>query len=306
MRVDAILSVALAALGGPRIVGNTPCPTPVEVEAALVGLVAEKGQPERPDVAELRADGDAVVVSLTAASGALVAQKHLDAQLSCAERARTAAVAIAAWRATLVPTAPTLSLGEPPAPLRRPATAATALATAAPLSPHNSPFRVELGASLGAAVDRVAVAPAGRLELALPLRSVPLVPVLAALGEGSRTQGLGPGSVRWRRYGLAAGLGLRHSWRLVWVEGRLSGLLTLLDIAGRSYPSNADGLAIDPGVSLAARLGVGARSFLPWIEATGVFWPRDQTVYVGGTGESARLPPAEVLLSVGVSFTPRH
>jgi hypothetical protein len=110
--------------------GDTACPTASEVSAALVGLVVARDRqqdrsPDRsetqsvaPDVVVLSGRGGSVSVKLTKTSE-VIAEKLLPATLSCAERARAAAVMVAAWEARL-------RAGKPPLlPLSLPSQAAS-------------------------------------------------------------------------------------------------------------------------------------------------------------------------------------
>src|SRR5512142_583658 len=96
-----LLAVADPAAAPLRVTGATTCPAPPDVEAALIGLVPSPDPASPPDEAELRADADSVVVSLRCGSGEPIGDKRVDAGLSCEQRARAAAVIIAAWEARL-------------------------------------------------------------------------------------------------------------------------------------------------------------------------------------------------------------
>src|SRR5664279_2024973 len=96
------LAVATAASGAPVTVsGHTDCPTPAELETALVGLVNPAQAPLAPDLLELFERGGTVRVRLSSAAREVIGEKPLPRSLSCAERARTAAIMVAAWEARL-------------------------------------------------------------------------------------------------------------------------------------------------------------------------------------------------------------
>ncbi|HTA20756.1 MAG TPA: hypothetical protein VK989_15795, partial [Polyangia bacterium] len=162
--------------------GDTECPTAAELSAALVGLVAPASPGGAPDVAELRGHGAEVIVQLANAQGDVIAEKPVPESGSCAERARTAAVIVAAWEAHLrggmsgdlavpppresppvvapVPGAPTPPVAPPPLP------AVAAPVAAAPASP----FKLEAGAGVFASFVSTQAAPAGLAELVVSRR----------------------------------------------------------------------------------------------------------------------------------------
>ena len=95
------------------VTGATTCPVPADVEAALTGLIPARDPELPPDVAELKDDTDSVVVTLRRGTGEPIGEKRLDPGLSCAQRARAAAVIVAAWEARLA-TPPAAPVVQPP------------------------------------------------------------------------------------------------------------------------------------------------------------------------------------------------
>jgi hypothetical protein len=83
----------------PEVSGDTRCPRPEDVAAALARMLAP-GAPASPaDRAALREDEGALVIVVRRPSGEIIGEKRLPATLSCAVRAEAAAVAIAALEA---------------------------------------------------------------------------------------------------------------------------------------------------------------------------------------------------------------
>jgi hypothetical protein len=97
----AVVLVAMAAGPGVDVRGDTACPSAVEVRAALEGLVLPTAPAAAPDVAELRGHDGGVSVRLVGASGEFIAEKPLPDRETCGERARSAAVIVAAWETRL-------------------------------------------------------------------------------------------------------------------------------------------------------------------------------------------------------------
>lgn len=301
----AVSWIVLAVVADPSasplpVTGTTVCPAPAEVEAALAGLIPTREPEPPPDVAELKDDADSVVVRLRRGSGEPIGEKRLDPALSCAQRARAAAVIVAAWEARLATPAAALVVQAPPPPARPEAVIAPSQppARVLPLAENN----VELGVGVGASIDGTTLAPAAAIEVAYARAYGRIVPAVSALLVGGHTMAVGPGTATWRRYGLVATAASRRDWRPLWAEARLGVALTLLDIAGNSFPMNGSGVTFDPGVQFGARFGLRKSRVRWWLDGTIAFWPRDQEVYVQGAPGSASLPRGQALLSLGAAY----
>jgi hypothetical protein len=88
----------------------------------------------------------------------------------------------------------------------------------------------------------------------------------------------------------------------LWAEGRLGVALTLLDIAGGSFPNNGSGVTFDPGLDFGARFGLRSHRMRWWLDASIMLWPRGQEVYVLGAPGSATLPRGQALVSLGAAY----
>jgi hypothetical protein len=295
-----------------EVTGSSACPSPAEVAAELQGLIGPQDPALAADRATVTEDGASVVVVLRRGSGEPVGEKPLDAGLSCAQRARAAAVIIAAWETRLgvQPTALVVEpTGSPPEAAPGPTPTVIAQPAPPPMTMPPLPGRVEIGVGAGASINGAALAPAATIEAAYVRPYARLVPTVGALFVGGHEMSVGSGSARWRRFGIAAAVGSRRSWSPLWAEGRAGIALTVLDISGRAFPQNGSGITFDPGVQLGFRGGLTvSRSqwWHWWIDATIAFWPRSQTVYVDGAPGSATLPRGEALLGLGTSFGGRR
>src|SRR5881394_4197705 len=93
-----VFAVVAGAAGAPlQVTGASTCPSPADVEAAVAGLIEPDTRGQAADVVTLSDAGGALVVNLRRASGEPIGEKRLEAGTSCEERARAAAVVIAAW-----------------------------------------------------------------------------------------------------------------------------------------------------------------------------------------------------------------
>jgi hypothetical protein len=296
-----ILCAAVAGSTNPSIEvkGDTSCPAPAEVEAALPGLTGRSDPASGPDIAELTPDGDSVLVTLRRTSGEPLGEKRLDASQSCDERARAAAVVIAAWEAKLAPQAGTLAV-ETPAP--------AAVVQAAPGPVMHYPARpepetrIEPGVGGGVSVNGTTLASVARIDVAIIRTQALLMAAVGGLFVGSHAVDVGPGDATWRRFGLVGSVGSRRYWSPIFLEARAGVALTWLDISGSSYPSNTSGITFDPGIPITVRFGVRTGHVRWWADATAAFWPRGQEVYVNGGPGSSFLPRAEALLGLGASY----
>jgi hypothetical protein len=283
-----------------EVAGTASCPSPADVAAALPGLIAARDPDAAADVATLTADGDSVTVALSRASGEAVGEKQLDAGLSCEQRARAAAVVIAAWEARLASQAATLVVPpEPPAAVVAPNSPIWPIPSTGPAREDDV---VELGVSAGGSINGTTLAPAAAIEVAYARPLAYVVPAVAALFVGSHEMSIGPGTASWRRYGLVATAASRRNRPPLWAEARLGVALTLLDISGNSFPINHSGVTFDPGVEVGARSGLRYRRMRWWLDGTVAFWPRGQDVTVQGAPGSTTLPRAQALLSLGAAY----
>jgi hypothetical protein len=307
----SILVVAFALLSPPIIEaeGEGTCPSPAAVVAALTGLLAPRETGIAPDVVRLRVEGSSAVISLSRSNGSPIGEKRLLDKGPCADRAREAAVVVAAWEARLATPADPLIIGDPRggAVERPPTVSHAARADLEEAGMAGSPSRrgmlkLELGAAVAASLNGTSVAPAAVVELDVTRDDHLLVPALAALVVGTHEIRVGPGTGRWRRFGLLAGIGLRKANPTAWVEARISAALTVLDIVGSSFSANTGGISFDPGVSFGVRTGLRASTILLWTEATAAVWPRGQAIYVDGTSDVSLLPRAEVLFGLGAAY----
>jgi hypothetical protein len=290
------------------ITGTSRCPSAADVESALQGLIAPRDPELAADRATLTDDGPSVIVALQRASGEAVGEKRLDGAESCEQRARAAAVVIAAWEARLAAPAQALVVVEPGPPAPGPGPAAVVAQSPSPpamILPSPPRLRVEPGVTVAAAINGTTLAPAAAVDVAFTRPDALLIPAVGALVVGSHTKAVGPGQGTWRRYGLLATVGSRTTWSATWFEARIGVAATLLDISGSSFPSNGSGFSFDPGVPIGARFGVRTRPVRWWIDAMVAFWPRAQTLFVSGDPGSTTLPRGEALLGLGAAYEGR-
>ncbi len=314
--------------------GDTSCPTAAEVAAALVGLVAPakpsasaSAAPAAQDVAELIAQGTSVSVRLTSSKGELIGEKRLPDTLSCAARARTAAVIVAAWetrlRGVTGPLAPvsnaraTAAAATPPpveaprAPPAATAASAPAMVLAAPAlalgpAPAGHAIQIETGVAALASITAAGLAPAALVEISWSRRDSAFALGLGALAVGAHATAVASGRGDWRRFGGLLDLKSSTRWTAVELQMHAGLALTALAINGQALPTTSSATIFDPGIVVGVRLRSSARRLAPWLEATAASWPRSHSLYVNGSTASVQLPPFEGLLGAGFSFGRGH
>src|SRR4051794_6587767 len=157
------------------VTGATACPVAADVQAALIGLIPARDPGLPPDVAELKDDMDSVVVTLRRDSGEPIGEKRLDPGLSCPQRARAAAVIVAAWEARLA--TPPAALVVEAAPAQSPP-AVVARSAMPPMVAPRPESNVELGVSGGASITGTTLAPAAIIEIAYARAFAPIIPAV--------------------------------------------------------------------------------------------------------------------------------
>lgn len=303
MAVGAFILSTLVSLIGAAAIdvrGETTCPRPNEVAAALDGMI-DAGAPDPVSVAWLTMTGARVVVSWRRGPGegarSDVRSKTIPPGLSCAERATAAAIIIAAWEARLVdPPAEPLPVAAPEE--RLPPVAVTSrIATVTRGS--------DLAVSAAALLSRNSAGFAGGalVEIQRPRGSWPFGVSAGALFVAEHAVGLGAGEAVWSRAGLTADVHRRVNWSVPWLEARAGVVVSLVRIGGRQFLPDQDSIAFDPGITAGLRLGLSVRRASPWLHLGAALWPRPQFVYsTGGAGERGQLPRLEVLAGLGVSL----
>ncbi len=311
-----VLVSLLADLPGLGVRGHASCPTPGALEAALVGLIAPRPAPETPDAVEILEQGSSVTVRLSSARGEVIGERRLPDRLSCAERARAAAVVVAAWEAHLrgvaaaldSPAAEARAATQPPALPAPPVAPAAMVAAVAPPAarvaaalPSRAPIQIETSAALFASVTASGVAPAGTFELALTRADSPLALGLGAVIVGGHSLNVASGRGVWRRFGGMVELDSVSRWSALALHLHGGAALTAAVVEGQSLPAIASDTVFDPGVIVGLRLAWVAR-LAPWLGATAVSWPRAHALLVGGSPATAQLPQFEAWLGGGVTF----
>jgi len=307
----AWLLAAVPAEAPPLAVrGSTSCPTAAEVSAALVGLVPPSRPLDARDVVELSGQGSSFSIRLRGGGKDVIAERLLPDSPSCEERARTAAVIVAAWEARLRAGAPPMwPLPAPapaPAPLPAPkaggADPAVGPVAARAEAPPPEPLRVATSAAVLASVAGGGIAPAVMLEAKVLRTGSRFAVGVGALAVGTHATTVASGQGTWRRLGGVVDVESRTSFPAFQLQMHAGLALTALSILGESFPMTAGATIFDPGALAGLRLCYRGERVSPWLEVAAALWPRPHALVVAGSTASANLPPTEALLGVGLSF----
>jgi hypothetical protein len=294
-----VLLAQLAVVFGVVIDGDTTCPTPEQVTAALETMLSSADPGGDPHRAHLIASSDRVDIELHSSVGRLLAQRTVTRDGSCDELASAIAVVIATWEAELAGTAPELHVAAT-------TNATTDRAGAADVRTRTTTTRAATELIAGGGVlmtaDRDGLGFGGLGELAIARANRRVALRFAAIASSPRHERLATGAIAWHRQSLALGARVRlvgaHAIR---VDGVADVALGLLTARGEGFTENRAAYSFDPGVGGGARLVVPLGSLDLFAEATETWWLRGGTLQVTGVvDEIKQLPRHEQHVVVGL------
>ena len=315
-----------------RIESELSCPDPAEVTANVQNLLYLSDESAAGLRAAARKEDGWLVLSLTGPDGASLGERRVAYDGDCPTLARAAAVVFAAWISSehpeflvALPPASTRSpteLDPDAAPALAPAVApapstAAPVAPAAPASPpvRSAPVvsvpletrrRLVLGAGVGGA-SSPSFAPGLALSAADEPASGGWGARVSAAWLGSRTEPLSGHRVSWTRWPLMAGPFLRLRAGRAAFDLEAGGALGWTRLHGRGFETDAT----DSGISVG---GYAALRFVPrpapqrlFMMAAPIYWFQNATAAATDATSATQtrtLPPFEVLLILGLEFTP--
>ncbi|MEA2699583.1 MAG: hypothetical protein QOI66_3854 [Myxococcales bacterium] len=336
-----VLAILVSAALGPAKVraaalvevrATSDCPSAAAVQTALQGLLSAVADAPASDVADLEAQGDAVVIRLHTAGGAFVAEKRLPPELSCAERAAAAAVILATWEARLQsgaraslplpPAQPATPAGpQPPAAPRPPSAppAAAAASTAendltarpalpppmAPAPAEDDSWRIFPGVGVFGSFQGGGMGAGAAVEAELASPSSSFSAGVGAFLASEHQAALSSGQAVWSRMGGSIDGRWRKRLEAMDVEWRLAFVLARLEVEGRSFPSTGYDILVDPGATFGVRLIPQGKTVRPWLDLAATYWPRQRVLFVSGTEAGVTLPHVDLMLGLGMSFGQR-
>ena len=283
---------ALLAAAPIPVAGGSDCPAPELVAASLAPLALPASA--AGDRARVDAVAGGVAIRLLDAEGRTLAERTLETDAPCEDRARAVAAILAAWEAQLRGSEQS---AEQSGRHVLPGHSSLVPPSTAPAAAVDWALDLGVGASLadslsGSALIAASVAPAGgrfggRLELtsAMP-----------------RSQRLGPGRYTWLRAGGALGPVVRAAFEPVRLDFWLGVQAAFMEVHGEGYAANQSTTGFDAGFRGGIRV---AWPRGPW----GVFaefglggWLQRDRVLVDGSRAVAALPVLEGRATIGGTF----
>jgi hypothetical protein len=307
VEVAFVLAAAAGSSPSVDVRGETQCPTRAQFAEALEGLIPARAGAAPPDVAELRGAGRAGTVRLSSAAGELIGEKALPETGACPERARAAAVIVAAWEARLRAGAaggletprPVAAPPPPPPPIVH-----EDVARRAAEPPPADPLAIAPGAALLASLVAGQLAVGGLAEVELGRADGRFAVGLGGLVVDTHDTAVGAGKGAWRRLGGVVDLRARLRTGRAELGLRAGVALTALTLEGRAVPNAQSTTIFDAGALAALRAKVRLGAFAPWLEAAAAFWPGRHSLFVQNAPPPAEgeVPTVEALFSLGASF----
>jgi hypothetical protein len=279
------------------LVAGETCPAPADVEGRVRAILHLPPERELAEgyVAERHEAG--LYVELRAPDSTLIGQRTLPGQGSCDDLAQAAAVVLAAWLSDVhpdfagaLPEAPPpapepekpaepVPQPSPPPPPARPPRQAPSREPAPRPEPATHRLRVSLGAGLELSGK---LALQGRAQLAYVPRGRGFgIEAFAAIST-TRSDSLGPGTIRWRRWPVGVGPVWRGGEGWTW-EVAAGPTLAWLRFAGSGFDHPSASSGAQWGASASVRLASSGPRY-------GLFASLDSQVYPGDFKASASSP----------------
>ncbi len=248
---------------------------------------------------ESRSDG--LQMRLFDEQGQLLEERLLPGSMGCTEWSRFAAAVLATWETDLaVPgrSTPHAPLAVPVQTLSRP--------EPSPVPEREDPWRWEVGLGVsGSLAGNGTFALGGELLAALAPPHGPFGGQLILAGTGIRSLTVGEGSTNWQRFYLGLGGDGALGSGALRLDLGAAFLFGLLSLSGKGYAESLSSSVFDPGVGVAVRgLWRFAPAWWAWAQLGASFWLKAQEAQVlaGATTYTARIPPVDLSLTLGLSL----
>jgi hypothetical protein len=273
--------------GVPVRVESGDCPSGAQIEEMLAAMLPSLPEGAQPDVARVKKRTLGLRIELSQSDGRVIAERHFDRTGSCTELAELAAGAIATWEKDAHPEFARPQVMSTPGP-----------SVALPMAERETPraYDAALGVSLSHARS---YAIGGVLALTwMPWGTGLGIRILGA-AEAERTLDLGANQARWRRWMGAAEL----NGRMASLPLDFHGGLTVGWLKARGVDFTLDHRdSFSPAASVGVRWAWWAtRHFALWLDVSGLYWVRKQTLTAGAPDGEQRLPQWQGVASAGLA-----
>ena len=288
LALSFVVGWSAGAGAGTPVMDSASCPSPADVEAALVRLGAE-----RCAYPEISVAGDRMRVVLRGLDGATVGSREVEVPATCHERATVAAVLVATWMGIWrEETKPALALPPP---------AATSHAPQPKAATSPGP-RIEIGLAVMGAYDGGAAG-----GVAIEMRRRLLGPWRALVGLTStseRERGVGPTTAGYTRPSFEMGLALRLLRGRVQTEVGGSARLGVAILRGKDMPVTHLKMQAVSGMAANLRVVLAREQFSPFVVATGSYWFGRQKLALDDNAATADLPHWDAGVGLGLMWAP--
>jgi hypothetical protein len=296
-----LLSLVQGAL---RFLGSPQCPTPKTVEAQLRTLnpASLDSPPVHLVMLEPRSHG--LEMQLFDEQGRLLEERFTAGRLPCEEWAKLAAAVLATWEINLTGTdrSSEIPSAAPVTVLIQPSSGP---GPAPPVTP-DARWRSEIGLAFsGFLAGNGPFTLGGEVLAGLAPPRGAFGGQLILAGMGIRSLTVGDGTTNWHRFYVGLGGDALLGRRTLKLDLGAAFLFGLLNLSGKGYSESFPSSVFDPGIGLTVR---GLWRFTPawtmWAQLGTSFWVEAQEVQVvaGATTYTARVPPVDFSLSLGLSL----
>ncbi|MBX7113553.1 MAG: hypothetical protein K1X64_04395 [Myxococcaceae bacterium] len=280
------------SLGAVRISSQLSCPSASQVEASVAALVGEGARASSPRAVFIKQAAQGIRVEMRGSADELLGERTVPAALSCDDAATAIAVIITAWEAQVPPQIPpVLKLSRPLPP--------------PPVQPAPKARAIEVGLGLGVSMAPAAVASyalSAGLDVSFGSPERGWGGLITATGNTQRRVPLGPGSVGWQRFELAAGPRYRLTTGTPHVDFYAQATGALLLLNGSGFTDDTSSRGFDFGAAGGIRSLLTQGPIAPWVKLEAKGWLRRQEARVTFVDGFAVVPNFELSLVAGAAW----
>jgi hypothetical protein len=314
MLPPALLLPVLLASPAVSVEGSAECPSPAEVSEKLAAIMAVPEIEGPGDRVTVSSSESGVTVALRTAEGAVLGERSVSAGGTCDERARAAAVIIAAWLTDIHPEYRNSLPQEPPPP------APTALPEAAPAEakpvetkskappprPHEpAPARrFSFAVAAGIQYSEPGVTPAFELSSRFALEETGFGAFAFALVTLPLERAIGAGNSLSFRWPVGAGPLFRLRAGSTLVDFGVAPAVGWLHVEGKDFEANESDDAAVVGALLGVRAAANWTFVRPFVSAGLLGWFTRSTVVAHAPEAAFVLPFVEATFLLGLSVDP--
>ncbi|HEY0715969.1 MAG TPA: hypothetical protein VGF45_25020 [Polyangia bacterium] len=302
--VVAAIGTAVIVTGNVQFVGQATCPEPAQVARAFAPLaeVENPGSPAEAVTVSIERDGRSTVIRFSNDDDAAVAVRVLPAHMSCAERAKAAAVIVATHLQERTGPEKARAL-----PVPEPGEITVKRSQTPTESEAGEPFasdHIDIGALAARAGAELATG--ARLGFVHTVRKQQFRGLVNTMGI-QRVPVAG-GWATWRR--LTVGLGYGRRWAAEtgrhFLDLGIDLLASRVALGSEGFLRPENSATFHPGL---AAMIQGGRKISPDFGLCGGvgtnFWPRRQRVFLSDVNQATTLPRFELWATVGDFWTLR-